>query len=94
MESGAYGTKQIKRPTIDRLAREGMRFDRAFLTSPQCSPSRTSMLSGRFAHSVGTEDLHVGVDDKTDVLPKHLQRAGYFTAFLLKGHFGRPAQAA
>lgn len=88
MDFGAYGNRSIKTPHIDALAAEGVRFTKAFLTSPQCSPSRTSMLSGRFAHTIGTEDLHVGIDAKTDILPRHLHEAGYFTGFMLKGHIG------
>ncbi len=59
MDFGCYGNPGIRTPAIDRLASEGMRFDRVFLTAPRCSPSRTSMLSGMFPHTIGT-DLFMG----------------------------------
>src|SRR5687768_4966787 len=55
---GCYGHPVLKTPTIDRLAREGMRFDRAFLTISSCSPSRASILTGRYPHNTGAPDLH------------------------------------
>lgn len=93
MDFGAYGNRVVRTPNIDRLAREGLVFSRAFLTSPQCSPSRTSMLSGQYAHTVGTEDLHVPLPEGKSILPKHLrEQAGYFTGRMLKGHIGKPAE--
>jgi N-sulfoglucosamine sulfohydrolase len=48
---GAYGHPSIRTPNLDRLAREGMRFDEAWLTASSCSPSRASMLTGRYPHN-------------------------------------------
>jgi arylsulfatase A-like enzyme len=45
--AGAYGDKVVKTPTFDRLAREGVRFDFAFVSSPSCTPSRNAMLTGQ-----------------------------------------------
>ncbi|MDD2797151.1 MAG: sulfatase [Bacteroidales bacterium] len=88
MDFGCYGNPNISTPNIDKLARDGIRFQNAFLTSPQSSPSRTSMLSGKFAHTIGTEDLHSGLDNKTSILPKYLHQGGYTTAYMLKTHWG------
>src|SRR5262245_51250747 len=55
---GCYGHPVLRTPQIDRLAREGVRFDRAFLTISSCSPSRASILTGRYPHNTGAEDLH------------------------------------
>ena len=88
MDFGCYGNKGIKTPHIDRLASLGVRFEKAFLTSPQSSPSRTSMLTGKFAHTIGTEDLHVPLDTSITMLPEYLRKAGYTTAFALKSHWG------
>src|SRR5687767_1402783 len=57
-DCGAYGHKGIRTPNLDRLARDGMRFDRAFLTCSSCSPSRSSLITGRYPHSTGAEQLH------------------------------------
>jgi arylsulfatase A-like enzyme len=88
MDFGAYGNDQIHTPNIDRLAANGLMFENAFLTSSQCSPSRTSMLSGLFAHTIGTEDLHTGLSDTTRILPNYLGAKGYFTGIMLKAHIG------
>lgn len=88
MDFGCYGNDAISTPNIDKLAEGGLKCTNAFLTSPQCSPSRTSMLSGQFAHTIGTEDLHTGLDDSTIILPTYLKKTGYFTGYMLKGHLG------
>ena len=88
MDFGCYGNDAISTPNIDKLAAEGLTCTNAFLTSPQCSPSRTSMLSGQFAHTIGTEDLHTRINDTTKLAPFYLKKAGYYTGFMKKGHFG------
>src|SRR3954463_13746356 len=44
---GCYGNAEIRTPNLDRFAAQGMRFDRAYVTCPQCVPSRSSIMSGR-----------------------------------------------
>ncbi len=88
MDFGCYGNEVIRTPNIDALAASGLTVHNAFLTTPQCSPSRTSMLSGQFAHTIGTEDLHTGLDENTLLVPRYLREAGYFTGYMLKGHLG------
>lgn len=88
VDFGCYANDAIQTPNIDRLAKEGMRFTQAFLTAPQCSPSRTSILSGQFAHTIGTEDLHNPLDSVTQLVPHYLKQAGYFSGLMLKGHLG------
>jgi heparan N-sulfatase len=88
MDFGCYGNKNISTPNIDKIAKNGILFKNAFLTAPQSSPSRTSMLSGKFAHTIGTEDLHNGLNAETLILPTYLHRAGYVTASMLKTHWG------
>ena len=57
MDFGCYGNKGIKTPNIDTLAASGLKIENAFLTASVCSPSRTSMITGQFAHTIGTENL-------------------------------------
>jgi N-sulfoglucosamine sulfohydrolase len=87
-DSGAYGHPTIRTPTIDRLARDGLRFDRAFLTCSSCSPSRSSILTGRYPHSTGAEQLHWPLPADQVLVSKLLQQAGYYTAAIGKWHLG------
>src|SRR4051812_11475341 len=50
---GCYGNMDVHTPNLDRLASEGMRFDRAYVASPQCVPSRASILTGRHPIDIG-----------------------------------------
>lgn len=85
---GCYGNKYVKTPNIDKLAAKGVQFNNAFVSSPQSSPSRISMMTGQYAHTLGVEDLHTPIDDKTRMIPSYLKEAGYYTGCLLKTHWG------
>ena len=85
---GAYGNAGIRTPHIDRLAKSGLRVELAFGTTPQCSPSRLSMLTGKFAHATGTEDLHTPLPEGERILPSYLRARGYFTGMMAKTHLG------
>ena len=88
MDFGCYGNPNIKTPNIDKIAQEGIRFEKAFLTAPQSSPSRTSLMTGEFAHTLGTEDLHTPIDLDIKMIPHYLKQAGYFTGSMFKTHWG------
>ena len=92
-DSGAYGHEKIRTPNIDQLARDGMRFDSAFLTCSSCSPSRCSILTGRYPHSTGAEQLHWPLPGKQVTFVELLKRAGYWTASAGKWHLGKSAEA-
>jgi N-sulfoglucosamine sulfohydrolase len=85
---GVYGNAAIRTPNLDRLASSGLRVVRAFGTTPQCSPSRISMLTGKYAHASGTEDLHTPLPDGERILPSHLRTRGYYTGMMAKTHIG------
>jgi N-sulfoglucosamine sulfohydrolase len=87
-DTDPYGNPAVRTPAIARLAREGLLVRYAFGTSPQCSPSRISMLSGLFAHTTRTEDLHTPLPGGVSLLPTLLQAAGYFTGDMAKTHYG------
>jgi arylsulfatase A-like enzyme len=79
-----YGHPQVKTPHLDRLAKMGVRFDRAYCSYPVCNASRTSFLSGRHPRSTGV--VGNGVDPRAllgadfKFLPEHFKERGYFTA--------------
>ncbi len=82
----AYGSTLIETPNIDRLAEEGLRFDRAFVGNSICSPSRATLLTGKFSHANGLRN-NVNVFDGEQVTLQGLMReAGYETAVIGKWH--------
>ncbi|MDX1636899.1 MAG: sulfatase [Balneolaceae bacterium] len=90
---GTYGNDAIQTPNIDALARDGLQFEQAFLTTAQCSPSRISILTGRYPHATGAEDLHMPLPEGTRILPDYLGDMGYFTGHMQKTHYGPHAEA-
>ncbi len=92
-DCGAYGNLKVKTPHIDRLAREGMRFDRAFVTASSCSPSRSSMITGRYPHNTGAAELHSPLPRDQVTFVEKLRAAGYWTAQAGKWHLGAFAKA-
>jgi N-acetylglucosamine-6-sulfatase len=93
-EFGAGGHPYLKTPHIDRIAHEGAIFERAFHTTPICSPNRASILTGQYASRHGIID-NVARDAASHRLPNYhleLKRLGYETAHIGKWHMGNSGQ--
>ncbi|MCD2422226.1 sulfatase [Niabella pedocola] len=91
---GCYGNKHIKTPNLDQLAADGARFDHFFVTASSCSPSRTSILTGRYPHNTGAAELHTPLPAELSYFPEQLRNAGYYTALLGKWHEGPATRRA
>ena len=97
---GCYGNREIRTPNMDRLAREGARFLNAFVTTPVCSPSRASFLTGLYGTQVGITDwiapnegeAGMGLPASAITWPAVLQKHGYQTALIGKWHLGSKPQ--
>lgn len=87
---GIAGHPFVKTPNIDRIGREGASFRNAFMTTPLCSPSRASFLTGQYPHTHGiTDNVDRSVaSHKLITFPIALQQSGYTTAFIGKWHMG------
>src|SRR5262245_32176868 len=81
----AYGSRLIKTPNIDRLAKEGMKFENCFVTNSICTPSRAAILTGKYSHLNGVPVFN-HIDSSQPMLQKYLQQAGYYTGIVGKWH--------
>jgi arylsulfatase A-like enzyme len=85
----AYGhplSEVVPTPNIDRIADEGVRFDRCLVTNSICAPSRAVVLTGKYSHLNGQLNNFVTFDGEQMTFPKLLQQAGYETAIVGKWH--------
>lgn len=87
-DTSAHGHPTIRTPNLERLARAGMRFDRGFVTTSSCSPSRASIITGRYPHNTGAEQLHWPLPVEQVTFVELLRDAGYWTAAAGKWHLG------
>lgn len=103
---GAYGDPVARTPTLDGLAREGVRFTRAFSTAPVCAPSRAAIITGMYQNAIGAQHMRTTENTIADLpgpyeavppfyvkgFPEYLRAAGYFTTNAAKTdyQFGSP----
>ncbi len=83
---GAYGNPEIHTPNLDKMAQEGILFKRAYVPTPQCSPTRAAILTGLSPHTSGASRLHVDANSSFPSLIELLKSAGYFTGAYRKVH--------
>lgn len=86
---GCQGTvSDVRTPHIDTLAENGIRFTQAYVTAPQCGPSRAAMLSGRYQNRFGFESnewaYHPGMPLSVPLVSERLKQAGYATGYIGK----------
>jgi len=91
---GCYGHPHLRTPNVDKLAAAGMRFTSAYLTTSQCSPTRCSVITGRYPHNTGAPELHTALPEGQIMFPTILKRAGYHTVAAGKWHLGTYARNA
>jgi N-sulfoglucosamine sulfohydrolase len=85
---GPYGAKDVRTPNLDRLATQSMRFDRAFATSPTCTPSRCSLFTGLYPFRNGAHANHSLIREGVATLPAYMKRLGYRVVIAGKTHIG------
>jgi len=90
---GCYGSKHVKTPNIDALAKGGVRFANAFCTTSLCSPSRASILTGVYAHRHAVRDNFTELPASEPHWPGRLRDNGYATAYVGKWHMGETNDA-
>ena len=84
---GCYGSRINQTPNLDRIAREGVRFDNCFATNSICTPSRATILTGKYSHVNGVPVFN-RFDGSQPHVGKYLQAAGYHTGVIGKWHLG------
>lgn len=85
---GAYGSAVNRTPRIDEIAANGAVLENCFVTNALCSPSRASILTGKYSHRNGVYTLDTPIDASQSTFVRQLKAAGYRTAIVGKWHLG------
>lgn len=85
---GCYGNTAVRTPHLDRMAREGMRFNHCYVAAPQCSPNRSAIFTGCTPHTTATSRLHTPMPEWEPTFLEPLKERGYFTGAFRKVHQG------
>ncbi|MCC7354562.1 MAG: sulfatase-like hydrolase/transferase, partial [Anaerolineae bacterium] len=98
---GCYGETPCQTPNLDRLAREGVRFETAYTSYPVCSPARATIMTGLYPHANGVcsnvHDLGCSTNellDRPELLSRRLQASGYQCGYTGKWHLGTDSPTA
>ena len=87
-DAGCYGSTQSNTPNVDRLAREGMRFEQAFTATAMCAPMRQQLYTGIFPVRNGAYPNHSRTKDGVQSIPHYFEPMGYRGGLWGKEHFG------
>ena len=90
-DAGCYGNKDVKTPTIDLLAKDGMRFTHCFTATAMCAPTRQQLYTGLFPKRNGAVANHSKVRSGTMSIVHHLKAQGYIVVLKGKTHIGPKA---
>jgi arylsulfatase A-like enzyme len=88
-----YGGKKVHAPNLNKLAAESVVFERAYVTHPVCTPSRSSLMTGTWPHINGCTRNSVPLDRRFRVFPELTVDKGYHTAYMGKWHLGEEGPA-
>ncbi len=84
----AYGNRRIRMPHLDRLAAQGTLFERAYVTQPVCTPSRSSIMTGLYPHTNGCTENNVPLDEGVPTIAEILGPGDTVTGYFGKWHLG------
>lgn len=82
---GCYGNPDMHTPNLDRLAEQGIRFDKAYTTQPLCQPARAGIFLGCYPHSCASWSNSMGVSGNVQSIGKRLSDHGYIRPILANG---------
>jgi N-sulfoglucosamine sulfohydrolase len=89
---GCYGDELATTPTLDKLASEGILYENAFANAPVCAPARSTIISGMYPPSLGTENMRsrYPIPKQINFFPQYLREAGYYCTNNAKEDYNMP----